>query len=126
MNEVRQLREQMNISQAKLAKMLGVNTRTVQNYEALDEVPHKVVMLVRSAISSSSTPITQAPPPAPVPPNYTHISQITDERIRDLEYRVTYLEGQISILLRKEYPEKYDAGGARREDNELSVDGYAI
>lgn len=113
----------MNISQAKLAKILGVSTRTVQNYEALDEVPSRVVMLVRSAISSSLTPVTQAPPPAPVPPNHTH------SEIEELNIRIVKLETQVEMLLfmlRKERPEKYDAGGARREDNELPLGHYAI
>jgi transcriptional regulator with XRE-family HTH domain len=50
MNEkkIKELRKKLNISQKKLAEMLGVHLRTVQNWENGSKIPQSKEMLIRN------------------------------------------------------------------------------
>lgn len=109
---VYQIVKESGVDKAAISRILnGVTSKMhVDNIKILSDYFHVDPVWLQTGNASSTT---QGPPPAPVPPEYI---QITDERIRALENRVTYLEGQISILLRKEIPEKHDSGG--RDENQ--------
>lgn len=62
MNEfnVKEIRKKMNISQEKLAEMLGVHTRTVQNWESGTAIPKAKHAKLRE-LTLQSTNISESP-----------------------------------------------------------------
>lgn len=127
--EIKNIRDAMGLSQRKFAVILGVSERTVQNYEASAEVPDRVALLAQHAFSSSAHAKVETSPS--VPPKHTDKEYAyLEDRINELQRRMADLESdmrRIAVsLLRKEYPEKHDAGGSGRNDRELPLGGYAI
>lgn len=51
--DIRKLRENKGISQGKLAEMIGVSLRTIQNYEKGGVVPQSKYAILRNVLSSS-------------------------------------------------------------------------
>ncbi len=48
--DIKKIREQLNVSQEKLAEMLGVHPRTVQNWESGSKIPKAKHAILRSLV----------------------------------------------------------------------------
>ncbi|MBD5427521.1 MAG: helix-turn-helix transcriptional regulator [Treponema sp.] len=57
MIDVKQLRNELNISQEQLASILGTSTRTIQNWEAGKVIPKSKYAMLKSLMSSSPAQI---------------------------------------------------------------------
>ena len=60
--DLKKIRENLNLTQERLAEMLGVHTRTVQNWESGTKIPESKHALLRKIIDDASN--TDEPPTA--------------------------------------------------------------
>jgi transcriptional regulator with XRE-family HTH domain len=138
--DVREIRLKLGVSQEKLAEMLDVSLRTVQNWEANEtSVSFKNCTKLRNLIASSSQETTQETPQKSEEKNSESKEiilkskekeiELLEKRIADKEKQIELLEQQvadkneiISLLKQKTYTEVGIITGLHNNNKTMAKD----